>query len=197
MKKLVFLIISIIIILLNVIPQNNKVGIIDGVLRKNTIEKYCIEDYISYTTLKEEDSSLHGEEVLKIILEKNNSKVYFNSVEEQEYNVSIENVDIINLSIAFLENDSRLEKAIKKCQEKGIVIVAAVDNIDIESYPAAYENVIAVASKDSEMNYDFLVKTDKYDCNSYNTASVTNFIIKNNLQNKKISKIYDCIQEDF
>ncbi len=103
--------------------------------------------------------------------------------------LSQEDVDVINLSLSFLDNYPELEEAIKNCQNKGILIVTAVDNLDIISYPAGYENVIAVGNKFSSMQYKYLIRTNEYNCNSYRAAYVTNYIVKNKLVDSKIDKI--------
>ena len=209
-KKHFIITIIIFLIFSNHLVFNNKakVGIIDGVLSNEYINQKNIE-YSSYTNLGENESSKHGEEVLKIVLNKSDAKIYYYNVEESNMKINVNNVikalnelskkdiDIINMSLSLKKDNKELKDAIKRCQENGILIVCSVDNMDIISYPAAYENVISVSNEDSYMQYQYLVKTNKYNCNSYRTASVTNFIINKNLENKSIEKIYKYLRRNF
>lgn len=60
------------------------------------------------------------------------------------------NVDIINMSLGLAQNPgSDLENAIEEAAAKGIIVVAAAGNDSGNvNYPAAYNNVIAVAAVD-------------------------------------------------
>lgn len=58
------------------------------------------------------------------------------------------NVDVINLSIETLLPNSRVKKAIKLANDKGIIVVASCgdSNSKIKSYPAAYDGVVSVSA---------------------------------------------------
>ena len=59
--------------------------------------------------------------------------------------------NIINMSLGADSNDFTLKQAIDYAYSQGIVLVAAAgnDNTTIESYPAAYDNVISVGATDT------------------------------------------------
>ena len=59
-------------------------------------------------------------------------------------------VDIINISFGTQEYSAALEKAVTDAENAGILIVAAAGNNETVEYPAAYEEVIAVGSVNSE-----------------------------------------------
>ena len=59
-------------------------------------------------------------------------------------------VDIINMSFGTQEYSAALEKAVTDAENAGILIVAAAGNNETVEYPAAYEEVIAVGSVNSE-----------------------------------------------
>ena len=60
-------------------------------------------------------------------------------------------VDVINLSLGIniCERYEDLYEVCKKLSEKGVVLVSAFDNMGSISYPAAFDNVIGVTSKDA------------------------------------------------
>lgn len=65
-----------------------------------------------------------------------------------------QNVDIINISYGFSNNDNTFKDAIKKAYDSGIIIVAATGNtIGLSTdYPAKYPEVLSISAIDSEMN---------------------------------------------
>lgn len=210
MKKLFYLIISFFIFLVIIfkISPKESIGIIDGALSQSCISENKIEEYISLGN--ENIKNTHGETVLKKIRNNINNDVYYVNVEESDNGgINIDKVTkaleilrnkkvkIINLSLAFNYEDKKLEIEIKKCIEDGIVIVASVDNSDIESYPACYDNVIAVAKEGSTIEKKELVKLNEESCNSYRTAQVTNYIVKNKLCNENIDKIIKKLNEKY
>lgn len=162
------------------IDREITVGIIDSKLLEEEISKYAIDEYIQLDTQEDKNICGHGEKILEIISEETNCKKIYISVENTDGQIDLENVikaieilknkkvDIINISIAFLENDEQLEKVVKSCIDEGIIIVAAQENSGATSYPAAYEDVI-VGKASSNKNYN---------SNSLKTADITNKIIK-------------------
>lgn len=73
-------------------------------------------------------------------------------------------VDIINLSLS-----TKLDEALnplyllcEKAKELGIIIVASNANSEIISYPAIFDNVISVSSKELPNIYDYLYFDDEY-----------------------------------
>lgn len=73
--------------------------------------------------------------------------------------VDIYACDVINLSLGVSEPSPSLKAAVDYAIEKGVIVVAAAGNyIDNESgikhtYPASYDNVVSVASVDSNGNH--------------------------------------------
>ncbi len=206
MKKILKIII-IVLLVIGIVFQfkdykDIRVGIIDG-----KIDSSNVEEYISLGEYN--GKAKHGNIVLEKVSKDLDNKIYYINVEEESQNVEIENVikgleilrkdkvDIINLSIAFVYPNDKLEEEIKKCIKEGIIIVTAIDNLDVESYPACLENVIAVASKNSTLNYKNIVKVNKEDCNSYRAAYVTNYIVKNKLVDSKVDKIVESLNKEF
>lgn len=65
--------------------------------------------------------------------------------------------DVISMSLGGICWDGAFQKAIDKAVSKGIVVVAAAgnDSVSQKSYPAAYNNVIAVAATDSYDRFTF------------------------------------------
>lgn len=64
-----------------------------------------------------------------------------------------QDVDIINISYGFSNDDSTFKKAIKKAYDSGIIIVAATGNtIGLSTnYPAKYPNVLSISAIDNDM----------------------------------------------
>ena len=136
-----------------------KVGVIDGVIREEKLDSLENIEYVAYTNLDEKDASLHGEKVLEIIRENNNADVQYVSVEEKNNCINVENVvtaieylveknvDVINMSLAFSEDNAKLKNAIEKANKKGILVIAASSNIGVPSFPAMYPEVIAISKK--------------------------------------------------
>ncbi|MCR5487534.1 MAG: S8 family serine peptidase [Lachnospiraceae bacterium] len=62
--------------------------------------------------------------------------------------------DVISMSLGGGGASSDFQKAINNARQKGCVVVAAAgnENTDTKSYPAAYDNVIAVAASDHDGN---------------------------------------------
>lgn len=65
-----------------------------------------------------------------------------------------EKADVMNMSFGAYANSSAEEQAINAANEKNIITVAAAgnDNVSSKHYPSAFENVISIASVDSNLN---------------------------------------------
>ncbi|MFH0925963.1 MAG: S8 family serine peptidase [bacterium] len=92
--------------------------------------------------------------ILPIKVSEDGTMTITNVVKAINYAVE-KNVDVINLSLGGLVDDPELRTAINNGYNAGIVLIAAsgnydagTDNINIKYYPAAYDNVIGVASSD-------------------------------------------------
>ncbi len=83
------------------------------------------------------------------ILDDNNSAPV-SRVVEGIYWAMEKDVNIINLSFSTPQESQILEKAIKDAYNQGILIIAAAGNDENVEYPAAYPEVIAVGSVNSE-----------------------------------------------
>lgn len=64
------------------------------------------------------------------------------------------NCDVVNMSLSTTQSDTNLEKAIRRAQDAGIIIVASSGNeygskLTYNHYPACYSGVICVGSVDS------------------------------------------------
>jgi subtilisin family serine protease len=104
-----------------------------------------------------------------------NVDLYIGKVADQNGNVQVENlvdgiewaiqqdVDIINISLEFTEDDKELLNVIKKAHNNNIIIVASSGNInhpgDVHTaYPGAYQEVISVGM----LNVDGMIYSDEF-----------------------------------
>lgn len=110
--------------------------------------------------------NMHGTEIIKVLLKEcedikivsirtlreNNKCRISDIIGTIQYCIDI-NVDIINLSLGCSANTRKinmLEEVCKKAANKGIIIIAADNNIpSIKSYPANFEFVIGVTTTDT------------------------------------------------
>lgn len=73
----------------------------------------------------------------------------------------VDEVDIINMSFGFGYNPYQLEKAIKECDNQGILMVAAAgnygkeykDTVDLKLWPEEYPEVISCGSVDNKLEW--------------------------------------------
>ncbi|UOE58891.1 S8 family serine peptidase [Priestia filamentosa] len=156
--------------------QKIKISILDsGISKIDELKNSIVYSYNTFDdTEKTNDKYGHGTMIASIIASqtKNSKKVSLNpnvkifdiqvldeegkgSVESvvEGINKSIEkNVDIINLSIGFSNNNIELQKAVNRAIKKGIIVVASTGNTLGYStdYPAKYEEVISVSAIDRE-----------------------------------------------
>lgn len=208
-KKILLVVIACIMVISSICvcqKEKVKVGVIDGVIREEKLDSLENIEYVAYTNLDEKDASLHGEKVLEIIRENNNVDVQYVSVEEKNNCINVENVvtaieylveknvDVINMSLAFSEDNAKLKNAIEKANKKGILVIAASSNIGVPSFPAMYPEVIAISKKNSILYNENSIEVDKYGCTSFDTAYVTNIVIKEKLLGKKKEKIVDILR---
>lgn len=105
---------------------------------------------------------LPGIEIYSARVLDNNNTAPISRVIEGIYWAIDKEVNIINMSFGTRTNSEALHKAIKDAYDAGILIVAAAGNTGGEvEYPAAYDEVIAVGSVDSEgIVVDDSAKTD-------------------------------------
>lgn len=139
--------------------MKNIIALVDsGVNKKNCIRKEKITIDTKFNEY-EENRTLHGTLCASIIqgineeidiysieiLDENERTNYRKLQEVLEYLKDID-VKIINLSMATVNEKARiaLEKACDILVEQGKIIVAAVDNLRGEGYPASLKNVIGV-----------------------------------------------------
>ena len=61
-----------------------------------------------------------------------------------------EKVNIINMSFGTTANSQALYNAIKKADDAGILLIASAGNNETVEYPAKYEEVVAVGSRNAE-----------------------------------------------
>lgn len=157
----------------NIYGDNVKIAILDtGIDKENSDLSYIKGVNFTSNNLEEfHDDNGHGTKIAGIIgARKNNhnllgiapeSDLYIAKVADENGNVKFENlikgiywaidqgVDIINISLEFPNKDSRLHEAIKKANEKNIIVIASAGNIKYEGdtdnvYPGAYPEAISV-----------------------------------------------------
>ena len=153
-----------------------KVAIIDSGI--NFDVRFDVKESINLVPGEEEvtplfmDTSGHGMSVASVITGVNedgsnigineNVELYSARVLDDDGNAPIsrvieaiywaieKDVDIINMSFGTQEYSAALEKAVTDAENAGILIVAAAGNDETVEYPAAYGEVIAVGSVNSE-----------------------------------------------
>lgn len=151
-----------------------KVAVIDsGVNFNSDINVVCRKNFIpgDEIDVMYEDLSCHGTAVAGIIgaldneegitgvnpnVEIYSARVLDNNLEAPVSRIveaidwAIEQkVDIINMSFGLQRNVPELSEAVKRAYAQGILLIAAAGNNRTVTYPAAYEEVIAVGSIDS------------------------------------------------
>ena len=157
--------------------SNIRIAIIDsGISEKSECYNHIIESYVvdytdniySMQKCKPVYYIGHGTAVAHILFNKN-TEIDIICIRICETNMVINedglifilkyiydnlNVDIINISagITYLNNYHEFEKICNNLYEKGIYIVSAFDNDGAISYPAAFDNVIGVDTKDEYDN---------------------------------------------
>lgn len=72
------------------------------------------------------------------------------------------NADVINMSLGSVYRSRTMEYAIKSATAKGVILVAAAgnDGNSIYNYPAAFDDVVAVGSVDSDMDLAYYSNTN-------------------------------------
>lgn len=152
-----------------------KIAILDsGITKTKELESSIIYSYNTFDDTEVTDDKYgHGTMIASVIAaESNNSiKVGVNSnveildiqvldekgigskesVVKGIYKAIEKNVDVINLSIGFSNNNSDLEEVIKMAIDKGIIVVASSGNTmgSHTDYPAKYKDVISVSAIDN------------------------------------------------
>lgn len=153
--------ISIILIFTTVFKKQETITI--GVIDSNMSQEYISKHNI--TTIMNDNNQIyntptHADMVVDVIKNTNNNcKVLLANVINDNMTCDVSsiidslnwlnenNVDIICMSITTLNDNPALKNIIKETLAKDIVIVAACLNYStIETYPAAYKNVISVSN---------------------------------------------------
>lgn len=152
-----------------------KIGVIDTSISEHTVNKYSIKHTTDFVNEKIEDDYTHGAIILNIISDNTrNYDIYYASAldctetgEIEDVVSSIDwciqnNVDIICMSFATLNNDSNLQEKVSKAIEAGITIVSAcINHSEQVCYPAMYEGVISV-SEGANPNATITIKDKKF-----------------------------------
>lgn len=101
------------------------------------------------------DSSIYS---LKIF-NGDNAKI-FDFIKALDWSIA-NDIDIVNMSLGLFDDNIGIRKAIQNVAKKGILLVAASGNMEVEGvvdpvlYPAAYPEVISVASVNQEKNHSY------------------------------------------
>lgn len=198
--------------------QYVKVGIIDSYI-PNEILQLPNSRYISLVS-ETDYSNKHGRNILSIIAEENeNIQVCYACVLDKENCGKIDDivkaiewcieqdVEIICMSFATLDNNSSLKNVIAKAIENDIIIVSSCINYsDAICYPAMYDGVISVSGVandkasvvilDNSINIKVDGETVTLKGNSYTNAYVCGYISKAMLKGKQnIDKIIKKINK--
>lgn len=149
-----------------------KVAILDSGISPDFNESLDLPIY-QYSFIKSEDTFDnigHGTAIANLIIEtaqlstSTNTEIYSLKVLDDrgygKYESVIEaidwsiknNINIINMSFGFKQENEKLRKKIEEATNKGILIIASGGNTNGFStdYPAAFENVIAVSALDGK-----------------------------------------------
>lgn len=156
-----------------------KVAILDSGINSDLeeLQKYVVKSFNTFNNSSQTNpKNEHGTMVASIVAKtnykditiglNNNVEIYDVKVLNDEavgkventilgINWAIEqNVDIINISYGFSNDDELFQKAIKKAYASGIIIVAATGNTMGLStdYPAKYPEVLSISAIDHDMN---------------------------------------------
>lgn len=149
-----------------------KISVIDSGYKSydNIIKNVKGFSFISTDNTDYEDTNGHGSKVTNLIYNANsNVKLFIAKVLDENSNGTEEDVisaiewsigqevDIINMSISSYKKSNDLENAIDKAVKEGIIVVAPVGNeFDLKksiSYPAKFNNVLAIGSVNSDLKH--------------------------------------------
>ncbi|MDE6312968.1 MAG: S8 family serine peptidase [Lachnospiraceae bacterium] len=155
-----------------------KIAVIDNGINRDLVKEEKLRDEFvvdANNECKEEHSEIqitdfmHGT-ICALIIEKYCPDCVFSSIRilDQSGKGGIEkiepalewccqnNVNVVNLSLGtthFKENE-KLSKLINKYTHMGLIIIAAISNIGLFTYPASFSNVIGVATMNSPLLYN-------------------------------------------
>lgn len=135
-----------------------KIGVIDSCISESMVQELNIKKYYKISDAITSNNITHGSIITSIIQQQSkNCDIFYCSIYDESCVGKIDdvisaitwcmenNVDIISMSFATLQDNADLRKVIKQAQEKGIIIIASCINLsNIICYPAMYENVISV-----------------------------------------------------
>lgn len=136
-----------------------KVGIIDSCISEENQERMQFVQINDIVQIKTESDITHGSIITQIILQTNpNCEIFYCSIYGEKCVGKIDdvitainwcidnNVEVITMSFATLNDDPGIKECIQKALDKGIIITASCMNFsDKTCYPAMYDGVISVS----------------------------------------------------
>lgn len=139
--------------------QTVKIGIIDSCISKEMQNKLGISQINNIVKIETENNITHGSMIATIIQnEVPSCEIYYCSIYDEACIGKINdvitavdwcienNVDIITMSFATLNDNESLRKSIEKAMNKNIIITASCINLsDKICYPAMYKGVISIS----------------------------------------------------
>lgn len=136
-----------------------KVGIIDSCISTEMQSELNITEMNDIIGVKTGNNITHGSIITQIILQTNpNCEIFYCSIYGEKCVGKIDdvitainwcidnNVEVITMSFATLNDDPGIKECIQKALDKGIIITASCMNFsDKTCYPAMYDGVISVS----------------------------------------------------
>ena len=141
------------------IYKDVKIGIIDSCISKEIQEEMKIVQINDIVQIETDNNITHGSIIAQIILQENpNCEIFYCSIYGEECVGKIDdvvtainwcidnNVEIITMSFATLNDDKAIRECVQKALNKGIIVTASCINFsDKICYPAMYDGVISVS----------------------------------------------------
>lgn len=139
--------------------KNVKIGIIDSCISKEIQEEMKIAQINDIVQIETDNNITHGSIIAQIILQENPScEIFYCSIYGEKCVGKIDdvvtainwcidnNVEIITMSFATLNDDKAIRECVQKALNKGIIVTASCINFsDKICYPAMYDGVISVS----------------------------------------------------
>lgn len=136
-----------------------RIGIIDSCISKEIQEEMKIVQINDIVQIETDNNITHGSIIAQIILQENpNCEIFYCSIYGEECVGKIDdvvtainwcidnNVEIITMSFATLNDDKAIRECVQKALNKGIIVTASCINFsDKICYPAMYDGVISVS----------------------------------------------------
>lgn len=147
--------------------KNIKVAVLDsGIVKNHMLRNVVFKDFVSNSAdLKDEDTQRHGSRCAELIASNEygcapDCKLFVARTMKDKFFPSESNliqaiywaineqVNIISISQAFLNNSTDLENAINAALAKDIIVLAAVGNAsgEVEYYPASLKGVVTIGA---------------------------------------------------